>query len=255
MTDRQKVIFLNSAQATNKSLSNGEASFILRNPIQFKNAQVGLNHFSFTNFFINISAALGNNVLYYSDDGTNTTKYSITIPNGSYSLIALDSFLANEQNSAQGKLIFNIVPNYSTNKAGIQYGATAGWFVHFGADSPFTLLGFTNGQNVPASKNATAYYIEYGPTAASFNNITSLKVWTNLTTDSISNTQSSSVIYETSPAVEVGSTQNDAIHNIMWCGCASTSISQIIIRLLDQNEAAVNMTEDFSVALIIKYDD
>ncbi len=251
--EKQKVIFLSSAQASIKDLTSGTATFLLRNPIQFSRSQIGLNEFSFTNWFINISAAIGNNHLYYSDDPANETKYDITIPDGSYSLSALNDYVVAEQASVVGNVIFNIVPNYSTNKAGIQFGNVAGWYVHFGATSPYTLLGFANGQEVPVGKANTNYYIEYGGSTAAFNNITLLKVWCNLTTDSISNTDQSSVIYQTSPTVDVGSTQSSTPHNMLWMDMPIQNISQITVRILDQSDTPVNMSEDFSITLAIRY--
>jgi hypothetical protein len=127
------------------------------------------------------------------------------------------------------------------------------WYVHFGATSPYTLLGFVNGQNVPVGKANTAYYVEYGAATAAFNNITSLKVWCNLTTDSISNTEQSSVIFQCSPTVEVGSTQSSAPNNIMFCDMPVQNISQIFVKILNQNDQPIVMTEDFSMSIVVKY--
>lgn len=250
---KQKVIFLSSAKASIKDLTKGEATFLQRNPIQFDNAQLGLTEFDFTNFFINVSAALGNNKVYYSDDGADATKYTITVPDGSYSLSALNDYVGAQQAATVGNVIFSFIPNYSTNKAGIQFGNVVNWYVHFGADSPYTLLGFSNGQNVPVGKANTAYYVEYGGAVAAFNNITSLKVWCNLTTDSISNTESSSVIYQTIPTVDVGSTQASTPQKPLFCDMAVQNISQITVRILDQNDNPVNMSEDFSITLVVRY--
>ena len=248
-----KTLFLDSAQADIKDLTNGRCTWQFTNPLQYSNAEIGLFEFSFTNFFINISAALGNNHFYFSDDALDETKHDITIPDGSYSIGALNDFLLAEQQSLVGQQIFALVANYSTAKAGIQFGNVVGWYVHFGAASPYTLLGFTNGQEVPVGKACTAYYIEYAGAVAAFNNLTALKVAIDLTNDSIANGNSSSIVYQTSPTVEPGSTQSDHPANILWCALTVPTFSQVTIRILDQNEAAVNMNEDFSCTLCIKY--
>ena len=248
-----KTIFLASAKASIKDLTQGIATWQFQNPLQFSGAELGLVEFSFTNFIINVSAALGNNHIYYSDDGALVTKYDIVIPDGSYNVASLNDYVVSAQQATIGSQVFALVANYSTAKVGIQFGNVAGWYVHFGAASPYTLMGFTNGQNVPATKNCTAYYIEYAGVVAQFNNVTALKVNVDLTSDTISDGKSSSVIYQTSPTVEPGSTQSDRPSNILWCALTSTSFSQVTVRILDQNDAALYMNEDFSVTLTIKY--
>ena len=248
-----KTIFLNSAQASIKNLANGQATWQFRNPLQFDGAEVGLFSLDFTNYFINISAALGNNHLFYSDDIANETKYDVTIPDGSYSVTALNDFLIAEQQATLGIQVFALVANFSTAKVGIQFANVVNWYVHFGANSPYTLMGFANGQEVPATKTCTAYYIEYAPNTASFNNITAIKVAIDITTDTVSNGEGSSVIYQTSPIVEPGSTQTSSPSNILWCALTTPSFSQVTVRILDQTEAAIVLTEDFSVTIGIRY--
>jgi hypothetical protein len=250
---QNKVFFLSSAQADLKDLSTGQATWFFSNPIEFANAQMGLVEFSFTNWFINISAALANNKLYYSDDPLDPTKYLITIPDGSYSLTALSDFLTSEQQAALGQVIFSLQPNYSTNKCGILFGNIAGWYVSFSAGTCYAINGFALNQFVPAGKSNTAFYIEYGANTASFNNITALQVSCDLTTDSISNGKSSSVIYQTSPTSEVGATQSDRPNNVVYCTLTNTRFSSITIRITDQSDNAVTLSEDFSVSLIVRY--
>lgn len=253
----QKVIFLDTAGATTTTLSQGRASWIMQQPIgEMPRAQVALSQFNFTNFFVNISAALANNKFYYSDDAANTTKYTITIPDGSYSLSELNNFIQASILATHGFSIITLNPNYSTNKVAIVFGNVANWYVHFGADSPFTLLGFTNGQDVPATKANTAYYSEYGANDAAFNNIQSIKVSTNLTNDSVSNTNQSAIIYQCQPIVSVGSTQTSEPNNLLWIPSTAfqSKIYEIIVQLLDQNDSPIFMTENFSLTLIVKYD-
>jgi len=251
-----KTVFLDSSQATVSDLTRGYARFILSEPFGgIPEAQIAASQFSFTNFFINISASIGNNKIYYSDDALNDTKYTITVPDGSYSINDLNSYVSNylKANHA-GVALFTLVPNYPTNRIGIQFGNVAGWFVHFSADSPFTLLGFANGQDVPVGKANTAYYIEFGGAAAQFNNITNIKVTTNLTNDSISNTNQSSVILTTVPVVEVGSTQTTQIYTLLWLESTPLrdKITNIEIQVLDQNDQPLLLSEHFTITLLVR---
>lgn len=251
-----KTIFLDSSQATIVDLTRGYARFILQEPFgSIPDAQIAASQFSFTNFFVNISAAIGNNKLYYSDDALLPQKYTITIPDGSYSIADLNSYVSNylKANHA-GVALFTLIPNYPTNRIGIQFGNVAGWYVHFGADSPFVLLGYANGQNVPVTQSNTAYYIEFGPNAAAFNNVTNIKVATNLTNDSISNTNQSSIILSTVPVVDVGSTQTTQIYTLLWMESTPLrdKVTNIEVRILDQNDAPLLLSEHFTLTLLVK---
>lgn len=154
-----KTIFLSSSQAASKDLAHGSATWQFRNPLQFSGAELGLFEFGFTNFFVNISASLGNNHMYLSNDAANLTQHDFTIPDGSYSVGGLSEFLTAEQQSVLGLQVITLVANFSTAKVGIQFGNVTGWFVHFGAASPYALMGFAQDQNVPISKASSAYYI------------------------------------------------------------------------------------------------
>ena len=251
--NRNKVLFLNSSQADQKLLGSGTATWFFLNPLEFSEAQLGLLEFSFTNWFINISAALGNNHLYLSNDAAVPQKYTIVIPDGSYSADALAKFLTAEQQATLGQTIFTLQPNYSTNRIGIVFGNVTQWYVYFAADSCYGINGFTSLQCVPASKSNTAYYVEYGGATAAYNNITALQVSCDLTTDSISNGKSSSVIFQTTPTTEPGSTESVRPTNIIYSTLANTRFSSITIRVTDQDGNAVRMSEDFSTTLIVRY--
>lgn len=260
--NRQQAFFLNTSQASTKNLTVGRSTWQFQNQMDFgvtdtqptiDPPQIGLLEFSFTNWFINISSALGNNKLYFSNDPLVESKYTITIPDGSYSLASLNEFVSTQQTILVSQVIFSLQANYSTNKVCVQFSTVTGYYVHFGADSPFALIGFTSGQNVPASKSNTANYMEYGSNIAQFNNITGLSIVCNMTTDSISNGKASSTIYQTMPVADIGSTQSDRPNNIIWATLTNTRFDQITIQLLDQNGIPINMSEEFALTLIVKY--
>lgn len=250
------VLFLDSAKASIKDLAHGKATYILQQPIgEILRAQIAASSFSFTNWFINVSAALTNNTIYYSNDPLTPMKYSVVIPDGSYSFSDLNTYVQNQIMADRGIAVFQFAANYSTNKVAVQFGNVAGWYVYFGAQSPYALLGFANGQNVPASQACTAYYVEYASSTASFNNITNIKVCTNLTNASISNTNQSSVILMLAPLVSVGSTQTSEVNNLLWLHATPLhdKVTEIRVWVLDQNDNPLPMSEDFTLTLIVRY--
>jgi hypothetical protein len=254
MQNRHQAIFLNYAQAVNKDLTIGRATWMMQNQADFEgalNPQVGLLEFSFTNFFVNVTSTT--NTLYFSNDTANPTKYAITIPVGSYSVNGLNTIVAAQEQMLAGSIIFSLQGNYATNQLGIVFGNVTGWYVHFGGNSPYTLCGFANGQNVPATKANTANYVEYAPNTASFNSVTTIQVACDLTSASISNGAASNIIYQTTPTVSIGSTQSDRPTNIVYCALTNTRFSEVSIRLIDQNNSPISMYDYFAVTLVVTY--
>jgi len=259
MSDRSDtVLILNSANATTVDLTTGSASFVLSEQLSFTDRlpKIAVNSFSFTNWFLNISAALGNNKIYYSDDTLDKTKYTITVPDGSYTPETLNTFIVNElADQAVAPGLFQILPDYSQNKIYIQYAATTGWFVRMHTDSPYTVLGLTVSTSYPASESNTASEVVYADTTAAFNNIETINVKTNLSNNFIYGTNQSSVLFSTGLTAQVGYVQQTAPYNLLWSDSRTlqSGISEIVISITDQNDAAVNMSENFIVTLQIRY--
>ena len=251
--ERHKPIFLSSAQASNKDLTKGKCTWFFQTPMQINGGQIGLAEFSYTNFFINISAALGNNKIYLSDDANNNTKYAITLGDGSYEYSSLNDFIGAWQQATLGKKIFSIQANMNTNQIAIVFDNVTGWYVYWGAGSCYAINGFTSGQYVPASKSCTAYYVEYGPSVAQYGNVKSLQLSCDVTTDTISNGKSSNVIFQSTPNVDVGMTQSDRPFNIIYCNLTNSNFSSITIQVFDQDDVPINFSYEFSLSLLIKY--
>lgn len=249
------VLILNSAQATSVDLTTGSATFILGESLSFQDSavRVAVNSFSFTNFFLNISAALANNTIYYSDDPLDSTKYSITIPDGSYSITSLNSFISGQLLAdAVAPALFEFLPDYSQNKVYVKWGPTLStWFLSMEAGTPYTVLGFDLNDFVPAGKSNTVNEINYAPNAAAFNNVESVNVKTNLANNIILSTGRSNVLYQTVPTVSPGSIQKDEPNNLLWATSAtlSSGISEIKINITDQNDTALPLQENFVVVL------
>ena len=256
------VLILNSANASTIDLTTGHAEFQLDNPLQSNKENVpllSLNSFTFTNYFYNITAALGNNKIYYSDDDTvgEEEKYNITIPDGSWGYEELNTYIVNklvEDTTAPG--LFELLADNSQNKIYIKFGPTlTGWYVYMGADSPFTLLGLTTLTPYPADQSNVVNEIVYADTTAAFNNVEAINVKTNLSNNFIYGSKTGNTLYSTSPAVGIGSVQIDRPYNLLWQNSETlrSGISKIIIDIVDQDENTLAMAENFAVVLQIKY--
>jgi hypothetical protein len=198
-----------------------------------------------------IFAALNNNTIYYSNSQVVPMQHAIVIPDGSWTVDTLNKFLTNTQQAQVGQTIFNIVPNTSNDLCVIQFENVTGWFVNIPANN--SVIGFNAG-NYPVNFTNTAYQLVYAQNTARFNSIDQINVSCNLTNDSISNTQRSSVIHVCTPTVSTGSTQTSMNYNLLWLAapmlsCKTTDLS---ISLTDQNGLPIVMTEDFSLTLAIR---
>lgn len=252
MFPKHKTIFLQSSQASEVDLSLGRARWILQQPILFQEAQIACHEFTYTNYFINVSASIGNNMFYYSDDANASMKYSATIPDGCYTISSYNDILVTNQQARLGKIVFQVLPNVSSGKAYILFNTETGYYVHFAKKS--TLLGFDIG-DYPANKSNVAYAYEVAQSVARFNNVEQIQVTCNLTNDSISNTQRSSVIHTVTPTVGTGYTESSKHYNLLWMNAPmlANSTSEITISLSDQSGAPLFLTENFSVTLLVKY--
>lgn len=250
-------LFFSSANASRKNLAKGEAEFFLEEDIDISsgNTSVCAVSMAFVNSFPNITAAIGNNKIYYTDDAKDETKYSITIPDGVWSLDDLDEFLTTYQ-TALGTNIFELLANYATGKVGILFDATTtGYFIYFDTDSPFTLLGFASAQSVPdftaVPGGNVVNYVEYGAAVAAFNNISVVKIGTSITSQSFSNNSKSNVILQAAITAEPLSTQvYEPRHLIKVPILSGGKIRRITLYLYDQNNDQLLVTDDFSVTLI-----
>lgn len=252
MTD--EVLILNSASASVSNLSAGYASYNLTSPLRFgdSNVKVALNTFHFTNYFFNITAALGNNKIYYSDDALDETKYTITIPDGSYSVESLNTTINNELiEQGFAPALAELLGDESQNKAYFLFGALVGWYFHLGADGPNTILGTVAGDELPASKANTAGEAVYATNTAAFNNIEVINISTNICSNFIYGVNRSSILYSCLPTVPIGSTQNEAPRNLLWADAPSLKqgLTNIVIQLHDQDGNSISMKENWTVIL------
>lgn len=248
----RKIIYLDSTNATTVDLATGSAKWEYPQPIEpfGQSVKIAVHSFSYTNFFINVTAP--DNVIYYSDDPAVPQKYTITIPNGSYGLSDLNDYITQTILAQTGLSIWSLSPNFSTGVVSVVFANIVGWYVNFTANAP-PIIGF-GVQHVPDTNNNTAFYSEAAPAQASFNNITQIKITSNIAQDSIDNSNlSSNTIHVSTPSAAVGSVQNDAPHVPLTIDSMllTTKCSAIEVKLVDQLNRAVVLSEHFQLTILV----
>lgn len=138
--------------------------------------------------FVNIGASQGNNLLY-AEDTTLVQSYTITIPDGLYSLSELDStverLFANEGlKSAEVLPAFEIHGDSATGEAIFVFNFLD-VKVEMKADSPVEVLGFPIGVYPSTFPAPQAPYYEYGPVPAQFNQLNSILINSSLVSEGI----------------------------------------------------------------------
>ena len=260
MSFNDKVLILNSANADFKDLSNGEARFIMKDPLRLENSvpKLALNTVSFYNFFVNISAADNNNHLFITNDYLNLVKYDITIPDGSYGYEELNDVLqlAIAANNPAGITGCGITINgdASQNKIYFKF-AEVGWAISLSGTTPYTLLGCVLDSTFPAAAVSTvANEVHYAPAVAAFDTVTAVNVQTNLSNSIVYGNNYSNILYSTMVTGAVGSNIQMTPANLLWVHSPSlaTGVSEIIIRLLNQSGAPIKLSADFLVVLQIQ---
>jgi hypothetical protein len=251
------VLYLTSSNASYKDLATGQARWTMDPVLSFPTGaklKLTLHSMSYTNFFINISVALGNNTFFYTDDVAVPNKYTVTIPSGSYNVSDLsDAINSGIVNNTHPDGLIVLIPDFSTNKVQFNISA-AGWQVTFPAGSPFALLGTNLNQTIPAGALTIGAYSELAPNVATFNSILNIYVHSNLTNASVFNGRQSDVIGTIIPTASIGSVQDNKEFNLIWIPCnnlGGSSVNEIQVRLTNQAGVPLNLSDDFSVVIII----
>lgn len=253
------IIYLNTAQATTKDLANSRATFTFDPPLTFPSdarLKCGCNQFSFTNYFINISATLANNNFVVQGNAPVAT-YNIAIPDGSYNVSELSSAInIGVINAGLADGLITLVPDFATNKVLFSI-STAGYRIHFPAGTPYALLGTTLNQYIPAGGGVVytaGAYSELAPIVANFNSILNVYLHTSFSNNSVFNGKQSDVLASIIPTVNVGSVQSYEPFNVIHVDChelRGASISNCSIYLTDQNNAPISLQDDYSASIQI----
>lgn len=250
-------IYLSSASSDYTDLSVGRANWVMNPPLSFPEKtklKICLHSFSFTNFFVNISAAKVNNKFYYTDDVGITNKYVVTIPDGSYSVSDLaDGINIGVINNGHTDGLITLIPDFASNRV-VYTISTIGWQINMLAGTPYVLLGSTLNQKIPAAALTTvANYSELAPAVATFNDLLNIYVHSNITNNSIFGGTQSNIIANIVPTASIGSVQLSEPVNLMWINAselAGSALNNIDIYLTNQVGAPINLSDNFSLTLL-----
>ena len=188
MSETIAVLYLNSAQANVKDLTKSKAAFIMDPPLIMPGnckLKVTCQQFSFTNYFINISAALANNHFVVSDNLVGGHTFTLVLPDGSYNVTDLSNAInAAGINAGLVDGLIQLVPDFSTNKVLFKI-SVANYQISFPAGTMYALLGTTLAQLIPAGGFTAAAYSELAPNVANFNSILNVYLHTSLSNNSV----------------------------------------------------------------------
>ena len=250
-------IFLNSASASYTDLTTGQANWVMNPPINFparSKLKVCLHSFSFTNFFVNISALKVNNLFYYTNDIAIPNKYTVTIPDGSYSVSDLsDAINIGVINNGHTDGLIVLTPDFASNRVVFTI-STIGWQINMLAGTPYLLIGSTLAQAIPVALTTVANYSELATNVASFNDLLNIYVHTNLSNNSIFGGVQSNIIANIIPTSAIGSVQNSEPTNLLFIDAselAGSSLNNINVYLTNQVGAPVALSDDFSLTLLV----
>ena len=250
------VVYLNTSTSAVKNLATGTAQFTFSPPLQIPTGKIKVccQSMTFTNYFVNISAALGNNKFYYTDNVGVPNKYSIIIADGSYSVSDLNVAVNNGViNNGQAANLIVLTPNFSTNTVVFTI-ASSGYQLYFPAGSMYLLLGCALNEKIPAAGLTTATYSQSAPNIATFNSILNIYLHTSLTNESTFSGTQSDVLAVATPSVSIGSIQVLEPTNLIWTNAGNmsgSSLNSINVSLTDQNNNGLNLSDDYAVTILV----
>lgn len=207
--------------------------------------EVGLYGLELWNSLPNISVSRNNQTFRYNN-GTSWSS-NLTIPQGAYSIPDLNTKIQDLINGNDGVgSNITLLPNYNTLKCDIVL--LNSYQLDLSIGNLHTLLGF-NSQIVSISKSGESL-VDIS------NGITSYNVHCSLvsTTSSINSGTQSDVIYSFVPDVQSGALINQRVFNIIYVKLSQKNISQISIRLTDQdNKPLVDLSdENVGITLVLR---
>jgi len=202
----------------------------------------------------NIAAAFGNNTFVYTTLGPNPGTYTITIPDGLYSLENLQSFLSiTFTNNGQSSGLFTLTGDNATSKVYITF-ALAGDTFEANASGVSSVLGF---ETMGSIVSPTANWSILGNNTAAFNRVNSYIVTSDMVTSGIPiNNNSAQALCQVPITVAPGSQINFFPSIILWTD-GSHLIGQnranFTFSLRDQSLRPATTKEIWSVTVIIRY--
>lgn len=250
--------------AINKSTLGSQFSVNFPEPIRIpstaKNVKVWCHSLGTFYTYPNISPALNNNIIYFTDDTGNYEKYPIVLPKGLYSVDLLSDQIAlalNASGFSSNAVVLS--GNLATQKVIFTFNSS-GYALYFKTGvSPYELLGLNAEDKIPSSGLAPTSGVQYSaPNIANFGALESLALQCSLVNTAYNNGRVSQVL--ASIPINVGAGQNIIYEpsnlikvdapNLVGC-----TISTITFTLCDQNLIPLDTNEDdYSLRVVIAYD-
>lgn len=206
--------------AENVSSDGTSFSVILNQPISIPSSAVschlGVIDATIWNITNNISASIGNNDFTFTTTAAPAGTYSVTIPDGLYSLSGLNAFLSTAfSNLGLPSNLILLGGDDATQKTILTF-LTAGDQVDFTTlTSVRDVLGFSS-RNAPSSPEASGWN-EFSDTTANFNRVNSYNISTDLINEGIPfNNKSVGIISKVPITSSPGSLINYEPNNILW---------------------------------------
>lgn len=259
----QNILCVSSnTSANNRSNDNSSFSITVNNPVYIplhaKNIVVFCQSANIVNFFYNISSALGNNIIYYTDDANAPQKYTITLPDGAYDFANVNSvlkthFIVNGLDIATIKLF---AQDY-TQKLSVAVKALYG--VRFPPGIAH-ILGYPENTTNATFFNNHATNVAYydATTTGKFNTIISLNLNCNLANSAFFNGQYSNLV----ASIPITATVGRIINYIPYVppkidaeNLAGSVVSTIYLQVLDQNNRPITIAEEWNATISIEWDE
>lgn len=253
-------LFLSSSTATSVSPTRDNFNVQLRPPLYFeKNSEprIAVASASMWNSFPNISAAQGNNIIYYTDTLGTPQKYSITLTDGAYEVPDLNLAVSNglvANGHASTLISFTAIP--STGRVTISLDR-AGYQINFPAGTPYYRLGITLNSSFPSGALSTGAVTYYGQSGANISPLNSVYVSCSLASgQSIVSGASGSVVAQIIPNVGAGSLIAYQPSFPLYIDCKrleNCSIDNINLQLTSDSGGVVDTGgEDWSITIIVE---
>lgn len=248
----------NATNATNQNSTNSAFTIVLNQPTivpnHAKNILLSCVQANIVNFFHNISAALGNNIIYYTDDSANPTKYTITFPDGSFDFADINTVLKTFF-TVRGIDVTTIKFYSQTFTQKISVALKPGFGIRIPAGMA-TILGYAD--NSTYFNSATFYSYYDAVTTAKFNKIISLNLLCNLANSNFFNGQYSNLLATIPITASIGNIINYSPYvpiKIDSPNLAGQVVDHIEVRLYDQLNRGVVIDEDWNATITIEWEE
>lgn len=261
LLEKQFSFIFNSDPASgSQSLSADGSSFqvTLDRPLSIPRSAVGalggVVQASIWNTSPNIAAAFNNNIFQFTTAQAPAGTYTLTIPDGLYSVDGLNTFISAQLvNLGLPASLFTIGGDYSTQKTLLTIELK-------GDDVDFTVPNSVNavlGFNAEVLTAPSANYSFYSENTAAFNRVNSFVLASNFVSQGIPvNDQSRGIIASVPINVAPGSQIAFNPQNVVWFDASEligSSKLNMTFRLLNQNLVAAPAVDFWSFVMVIKY--